>query len=144
MPGFKRRQAHLVSHYKWNDFSCHPISSNAALGRVSKVNIHNSLFSTHSLFSHERMPRRLFSDGLVFHLTNEKNCCLSCCICQQSPQFDIYYYQRNRKPSQATNKLKLLFLSSIQMHDDRRKCARNTLRYLETIPQCEWEENYCL
>lgn len=61
MPGFKRRQARLVSHYKWNDFSCQPISSHAALGRVSKVNIHNSLFCSHSLFPHERDVGRLFS-----------------------------------------------------------------------------------
>lgn len=98
MPGFKRRQAHLVSHYKWNDFSCLLISSHAALGRVSKVSLQNSLCFTHSLFSLERISGRLFSKWTCFS-SNKAPCP---CRCQKFLHLGKYCYQNNKKFSKES------------------------------------------
>lgn len=111
MPGFKRRQAHLVSHYKWNDFSCHPISSDAALGRVSKVNIHNSLFCTHSLFSPERNARRLFSKWTCVSSNKWKKIAAWVAVYANNPLNLIYTITRGTKNLTSNKQVKAPFPS---------------------------------
>lgn len=114
MPGFKRRQARLVSHYKWNDFSCHPISSRTALGRVSKVNIHNYSVLIHYFLLRETQED-YFLSRLAFHLRNEEIVPLGFWICL-SPFNLIIYTQLSEKKNhrEEKSKFKLMFLPCFQ------------------------------
>lgn len=106
MPGFKRRQTHLVSHYTRNDFSRLLVSRHAALGRVSKVSIQNSSCFTHSLFPLERNSGRLFSTWTCV----SSNKAHYLCRCQKFLWLGTYYYHKNkRSPWRA-----LMFLPHLQ------------------------------
>lgn len=124
MPGFKRRQAHLVSHYTRNDFSRLLVSRHAALGRVSKVSIQNSSCFTHSLFPLERNSGRLFSTWTCV----SSNKAHHLCRCQNS--FDLVHTITTR--TKGLHEEHSCSFPTFKMSDSR-KYTENPVRQLQTL-----------